>query len=168
MLGKVGDRIRPEEIGVERKAELLDGSRWARGLAWREVEGLARYFDVYRVPSGKILFREGDRERFMALVLAGRVRILKEDSARKHRELAVVNPGWTLGEMALIDGEPRSATAIVEEPTRLLVLTEERFERLATDQPRLWGVLLMKLGRLLSQRLRQTSGALVDHLPGED
>jgi CRP-like cAMP-binding protein len=66
--------------------------------------------------------------------------------------------------MALIDDEPRSATARVTQPAQLLVLTKDRFERIGTEHPRLALLFTFTVARLLSKRLRLASGMLVDHL----
>jgi CRP-like cAMP-binding protein len=66
--------------------------------------------------------------------------------------------------MALIDGEPRSATCITAMPCKLVILTKENFLRILAEQPGLGVKIVMKIARLLSQRLRKTSGMLVDYL----
>jgi CRP-like cAMP-binding protein len=160
----LAERFREEGLDVRRRADLLDGSRWVDGMDFADVQTLSKFLSSYVVPAGAVIFREGDTERFMAIVLSGEIRVLKENSSGKEKPLATVGPDRTLGEMALIDGWPRSATAMAVKASRLLVLTQTGFERIAQDHPRLWGTILLKLCRLMSQRLRQTSGVLVDHL----
>jgi CRP-like cAMP-binding protein len=162
----LAERFREEALDARQRADLLDGGMWVDGMPFRDVELLARSMAAYRVPADAVLFREGDTERFMALVLGGEMRIVKADSAGRERVLAVVGPHRTLGEMALVDGWPRSASAVASKESRLLVLSQAGFERIADAYPKLWGTLLLKLARLMSQRLRQTSGVLVDHLGG--
>ena len=100
----------------------------------------------------------------MCLVVEGAIRILKEDSDRDKKGLARVGPGKTFGEMSLVDGQSRSATARAQEATTLLVLTGGSFEDLCDTYPRLGIKLLLKITNLMSQRLRQTSGRIVDFL----
>jgi CRP-like cAMP-binding protein len=78
----------------------------------------------------------------------------------------MIGPGKTFGEMSLIDGEPRSASAIALDDSKVLVLTEENFHRLVYQYPHLGAMVLLKLAQLMSQRLRQTSDLLVDFLGG--
>jgi CRP/FNR family cyclic AMP-dependent transcriptional regulator len=68
--------------------------------------------------------------------------------------------------MSLVDGEPRSASVVADEPTTLVVLTAEGFACLSSEVPRLAIKVLLKISKLISQRLRQTSGTLVDYLGG--
>ena len=100
----------------------------------------------------------------MCLLVEGSVAIVKRDSSGQEKTLATVGPGKTFGEMSLIDGERRSATAIALEDSRVVVLTEENFNRLSYRHPRLGVALLLKMARLMSQRLRNTSVMLVDFL----
>ncbi|MBK9031696.1 MAG: Crp/Fnr family transcriptional regulator [Myxococcales bacterium] len=72
---------------------------------------------------GCVLFREGDPGDFMYVIQSGTVEI-----RRGERVLAVLPPGEFLGEMALINARPRSATAVVREPARLLVIEARTFE----------------------------------------
>ncbi len=66
--------------------------------------------------------------------------------------------------LALIDGEPRSATCVATEPSVLLALTQAGFQRLCEERPALALKLLTRIAKLMSRRLRQTSGRLVDYL----
>ncbi len=66
--------------------------------------------------------------------------------------------------MALFDGEPRSASAIAAESAMIMMLTKDSFDRLVRELPGLAAKLLLVLGKLLSQRLRQTSGKLIDFI----
>ncbi len=162
----LAERFREEALDARQRADLLDGGMWVDGMPFRDVELLARFMTAYKVPPGAVLFREGDTERFMTIVVSGEVRVVKADSLGRERVIAVVGPHRTLGEMALVDGWPRSASAVTAQETRFLALSQLGFERIAEHHPKLWGTLLLKLCRLMSQRLRQTSGVLVDHLGG--
>jgi CRP-like cAMP-binding protein len=66
--------------------------------------------------------------------------------------------------MAMIDGERRSATGRASQDTLIAVLSRGRFETLIAERPGLGVRLLIRIARILSQRLRLASGQLVDHL----
>ncbi len=131
---------------------------------WHDIEALADYMQAYEAGKGTVLFREGQGGDFLCLIIEGKVDIVKEDIDGKRKTIAVVGPGKTLGEMAIIDGEPCSATAIVSEPVVLTILTQANFFRIINEKPALATKILLKLARLLSQRLRLASGLLVDRL----
>lgn len=143
---------------------MLEDSQMFGDLEWPEIQALAGYMQAYRADRGTTLFREGDGGSYLCLVVKGSVDICKEDRARETKVVATVGSGKTLGEMAMVDGEPRSATAVAAAPTTLAVLTRENFTRLTQEKPGLAAKVLLKVARLLSQRLRLTSGVLVDYL----
>ncbi len=131
---------------------------------WHDIETLSDYMQAYEAGKGTVLFREGEDGDFLCLIVEGKVDIVKEDVNRKAKIIAAIGPGKTLGEMAIIDGESRSATAIVSEPVVLTVLTQANFQRIVSEKPALATKILLKLARLLSQRLRRASGLLVDRM----
>lgn len=145
------------------RAEQLDRA-WANDFAWRELESLANYTESYAAPKGTTLVREGSRESFMGVVLEGLVDVVKQDGDGVGRALAQIRPGKTFGEMALLDGEARSATLVTAADTVVLVVTKDALDRLSEDAPRLALKFVLKLARQVSQRLRQTSGVLSDRM----
>lgn len=160
LLGQIG-------AGVSFRKELCNmiGTTQMFGdFEWHDIETLSNYMQAYEAGKGSTLFAEGEIGDFLCLIVEGKVDVFKEDVHQKMKNVASVGPGKTLGEMAIIDGEPRSATAIVAEPAMLAVLTMANFERIVHEKPALATKILLKIARLLSQRLRRTSGQLVDHL----
>jgi len=153
-----------ESMSLEQMTELFDSTPWSQDFAWREIEVFARHMIGRHLRSGEELFAEGEPGDYMAIVVEGRVSVWKESSDGERRELAMIGPGKTLGEMALVDGEPRSASAVASSSATLLLLTRDQFERLARDYPGLAFRLALKIASMLSQRLRRTSGVLVDYL----
>jgi CRP/FNR family transcriptional regulator, cyclic AMP receptor protein len=149
---------------VKARATLLDETRWANEFAWPEIESLAHHLRLEQRRKGDIVCREGDSDPSLFIIAKGSVSITKHDAAEKEKVLARLGPGQTLGEMALLDGQARSATAVAAEDLTLLVFTRAELDRLVDEKPRLGVKLLWKLARFLSQRLRQTSGALAQRL----
>lgn len=148
----------------DRISALLENAQMFRDFEWSQIATLAAYIQLYRATPGTVLFREGEKGDFMCVVLEGKLEIHKENHQHVEKTVATAFPGRSLGEMAMVDGEPRSATAVVIEPTMLAVLTHENFLLIMRDKPALATKILMKIAQLLSQRLRQTSGILVDYL----
>lgn len=153
-----GKAFQDELIGM------IETTQMFRDFEWRDIEALSGYMQAYEASGGTTLFREGDKGTYMCLIIKGKVDVYKEDHNNNRKVVAVIGSGKTLGEMAIIDGEPRSATAIVAEPAALTILTETNFLRIVSERPALAAKILLKVARLLSQRLRQTSGQLVDYL----
>ena len=158
--------VHPKEVpfSVEQRAEMLEETAWSAAFVWREIEVLARHMIGHSAPRGTTIFTEGDPSRYMSLIVKGEVDIIKHDSDGKKHVITTLGPGKTLGEMALIDNEPRSAAAVASTDALLLLLTENQFDALIKTYPGLGLRLILKLAKMLSQRLRSTSGVLVDHL----
>jgi CRP-like cAMP-binding protein len=97
-------------------------------------------------------------------VVEGRVEVRKQDRWNSQQLIAVVEPGRVLGEMSMIDGEPRFATCVAVQPTLVAVLDRESLARIIVEQPLLGAKILMELVLMLSQRLRATSDRLMQLL----
>lgn len=145
-------------------ATLLELTHWARDLGMSALGTFARYLEWREFAAGEPVFREGDTPRFLCILVRGAVEIVKHDSGERDRQLARFTAGKTFGEIALIDHEPRSATARAVEPTHVLVLTDDKLDELALEHPRLGMNVAMGIARIVSGRLRMTSGRLVDLL----
>ena len=146
--------------------KLLEGTKWTDSLSAKEIETLARYLHVCAAETGSVIVKEGRREAYLCLIIEGRVSIVKEGAGQTAKQIGSAGAGRIIGEMSLIDGEPRSASVVADEPTTLVVLTGEGFARLSSEVPRLAVKILLKISKSISQRLRQTSGALLDYLGG--
>ncbi len=116
---------------------------------------------VYRAEPGVEIIREGDGGDFMLMLIEGKVEVHKRDRWNTPQLLAIVEPGRTLGEMSMIDGEARFATCIAVEPTLVAVLDRENLARIIVEQPLLGAKILMELVLMLSQRLRATTDRLL-------
>ena len=152
------------EEALKERAELLEGTQWTEDLSWKEIENFARYLDTARIKKDTPIFLEGARETYMCILVKGSVKVMKQNEKQQGKTLSVLTKGKTFGEMVLFDGEPRSATIVSAEETVLLILTRENLHRLIKEVPGLAAKILLKLGKLLSQRLRITSGKLIDFI----
>src|SRR5215212_936694 len=72
-----------------------------------DVKHLAEYMGVYRAEANEIIIHEGDAGDYMLLIVRGEVDILKRSVQREQQLMATVGAGTTIGEMSMIDGEPR-------------------------------------------------------------
>jgi CRP/FNR family transcriptional regulator, cyclic AMP receptor protein len=101
--------------------------------------------------AGDVIFREGDNALDLFVIKSGQVRI--QIGNRTAAELA---PETIFGEMALIDDEPRSATAIAATDVELVAVSEKQFLFLVSQTP----YFALKVMRTLAQRLRKTNKTL--------
>jgi NTE family protein len=126
----------------------LFGALDAPSLAALEAE-----LDRVALPGGATLFREGEGADALYVVLAGCLGVTIRDGNGSDLLIARVHAGETIGEMALLDGGLRSATAIALRDTELLGLGKAEFERFAGHHPRS----MLSLVSLLARRLRETT-----------
>jgi len=127
-----------------------------------EIRLLGHFMQTFRAQAGQEIIREGEAGDFMMLVIEGRVEVFKQDRWNTPRLIAVIEEGKTLGEMSMIDGEPRFATCVAVDPSLIAVLSRDALALIILEQPMLGAKILMQLSVMLSQRLRQTSLRLVE------
>lgn len=107
-----------------------------------------------KVPKGSILFYAGDPGNSCYMLLDGKIKIVvNADDGREHI-LGLLGAHDLFGEMSLLDGEPRSASAIAVEESNVAVIQRDDFLKVLTDKP----LIPMKLLSVLSRRLRRTDG----------
>lgn len=110
---------------------------------------------IRRVSRRTVLFVRGDSGEEAYAVLTGGVEVRGAGMA-----IETIGAGGIIGEMALIDGQPRSASAVAIADTELIVIDKECFHRLIAESPA-FSVLVM---RVLAERLRETDRVLMTHI----
>ncbi len=141
MLSVMRDSMRDTYAVLARRMTLF------RGLNSEEVakvfaSGMTAEHDV-----GETIFEKGDKSDDLHVVLSGKVDVIDEG-----RTMASIEAGGLLGEMAWISDEPRSATAVVVEPTSLITLSDDVFKNLVSKEASIQ--LLMNIILTLTERLR--------------
>lgn len=114
------------------------------------------------VQPGEVLFREGEPGDVMFVIREGVVRITKA-SNDADKTIAVLGPGEFFGEMSILNDKPRSATAVVEEEAKLLVIHGRTFEQMVKGNAEI----AVRLIKKLAQRL-DSANALIDVLLHRD
>ncbi|MEA2673673.1 MAG: hypothetical protein QOI92_865 [Chloroflexota bacterium] len=130
---------------MEQKQELLERVPLFAGVSAAGLEELGGIADEVEVRAGTVLTHEGYREGFFFVIVSGSVRI-----ERGGRTINTLGPGDFLGEIALLDGGPRTATATAETACRLLSMTYQMFHELLDASPEIRAAILEAVG----QRLR--------------
>lgn len=136
---------------------LVGKSQFFAEFSREDISNLAGYMEVFRAQPGEIIIREGEDGDFMMLIVEGEVDILKKTYRVQQQHMTSAGPGMTLGEMSMIDGEPRFATCMASQPTVFAVLTRDNMAKIILDHPSLGSKILVKMVTMLSLRLRQTS-----------
>jgi CRP/FNR family cyclic AMP-dependent transcriptional regulator len=121
-----------------------------------EQEVFEKYGRLYN--PNDVVFREGDVGAEMYIIQSGKIMITKQLKSGEAKTLAVLGPGDSFGEMAIIDKDVRSANAIAMEPSRLIALDEELFEDHIQTNPKI----VKKILKILSSRLRDANQQIAD------
>lgn len=127
-----------------------------------ELTLLAKHMSFVHLQRGEYLFVEGDKGSFMGFVVQGLLDVVKKTESGQNVVIARLTKGNSIGEMALIDKSPRSATVIAKQPTTMVTLTEKGFDKLTEKSPLLGIKVIQKVSRLLSLYMRRTSSRLAD------
>lgn len=135
------------------KVEHLSQVPLFRHLSDRQLNRLASHVDEVNVEAGRVLADEGALTgRELLIIVEGRATV-----RRGGRELATLSNGDVIGEMSLIDGQPRSATVTADTEMTLLVIGGREFKPLLTDVPGFAEGII----KALAQRLRAADEQLI-------
>ncbi len=144
-------------------ADLLDGLEFFKDFSYRELEVIGPHLMSITARKGDVIFHEGDPGAYMLILVHGRIAISKGGEGVGHL-LCYEKEGRIIGEMALLDSERRSATCVADADCELLTLSHEGLDRMTAAHPTLAYQFMFCLARLLSRRLRRTSGVLAEFL----
>jgi CRP/FNR family cyclic AMP-dependent transcriptional regulator len=137
---------------------MLQGSPLFRGLPSATLERIAVLATQKNYRRGEIVFSAGDAGDALFGVVSGRIRISAGNADGREIFLNIMEPGDSFGEIALLDGGTRTATATAIEPSELVSIRREPFFELLEREPKA----ALELLRLCGERLRWTSGLLED------
>lgn len=135
------------------KARLLRRSFIFRDLDEAMLDRLARLSQTHRLPAGSILFQQGEEGDALYGIAEGLVRIWVSGEGGKELTLALLEPGDVFGEVALLDGLTRSASADAVEDCLLVVVRREAFLPLLEAE----SALARHVIELLCERLREST-----------
>ncbi|MBN1595901.1 cyclic nucleotide-binding domain-containing protein [candidate division FCPU426 bacterium] len=126
-----------------------------------EIERIRPLIFEKEYRGGTVLFFEGMAGGVMYLVKTGKVEIYTKKKG-KEITIATLGPGDFVGEMSLIDDQPRSAAARVSGDTVLMVVTKKNFQDILTASPEGANKILIAFLKILSRRLRDTNRKIAD------
>ncbi len=130
---------------VEIILKMLGHAQFFDDFTMDDIVMLSKFMAVYRAEPGQTIIREGDHDDYMLFILQGRISIVKTDGNGERRAMTSVGPGATLGEMSMIDGEPRFATCIAIDTTTIAVFARDSMVKIIMEEPALGSKILIKL-----------------------
>ena len=125
--------------------ETLARTPFFAGLEESDLERVAAGTRTRRFRRGEVIFHAGDPGDALFIIVSGEVKISLPSDEGDEAILATLHDGDAFGELALLDGAPRSATAAALVPTETVVLPRDRFRELIATSPAVRDVLLASL-----------------------
>lgn len=157
------DQLDREGSGAENAARLLCAPGGLMRLSLEEARVVVRYMTPRFIPAGTTFINEGDAGDggFMALVIQGDV-IVEQITVKRTEPITVrvLGPGSLVGEMGLVDNEPRSASCTASANVMCAILTRDAIELMVAEDPRMAAKLLLSVSAHIAERLRNTSRQL--------
>ncbi len=126
-------------------------------LQQADLEMLARDFRLYTYPKGNILFHQGETGRALFIIVSGKVRIYRVTPDGRETTTNIFSTGDLVGEFAVLDGQPRSASGMSLARCELLQMSDVDFLQHLRNMPDL----ALAVVRLLTQKVRWAA-ALVE------
>ena len=164
---KRGDELVPFALVKSQQAAILFGrTKLFGGLAQEDLERLADRAIERHFKKGQLIFHEGDPGEALYVVAEGHVKVFVTSEDGEAMVLVTLSPSEVFGELAVVDGGPRSASAEALEPTTLLTLTRPTFIEVLGENKRVMDATLSYLGNLLRRLTEQTSDLVFLDLHG--
>jgi CRP-like cAMP-binding protein len=132
----------------------------ALGLNADEHEVIAHVIQRRELAAGTVLFREGDAGEALYMLAKGTVTIRLSTGRKTPIRLANLIPGVIFGEMAILEGQRRSADAIADGDIVIYQMNKTDFDGLLTTKPTLAAKLVANIAREIAARLRTTNNEL--------
>src|SRR5438309_89566 len=145
-----------------RVTDLLRTMDIFEALSSEELETIAQLLRERRLAEAEVLCRQGDAGDALFIVTGGRIRLSTTDPSGNEKVLTFFTDGQFFGEMSLLTGAPRSASACAETDCQLLVLDKPAFDELLAGHPEIMREML----KVVSQRTLQTNQQLLADEPG--
>ncbi len=141
----------PEQVDYERLKEI----QLFKNLNDEELSIISRKIFIKTYKKDATLFVEGMPGEILYIVEEGGVDIYKKTS-KGEAKVANIGPGEIVGEMSLIDDEPRSASGRTNTDSKLIVITKKSFNEILESDPKIAAKICMSLLKIVSKRLRLT------------
>lgn len=148
---------------IPNTADILDGLDLFKDFSYPELKIIGHFLARGAKQSGEVIFNEGDPGTYMLILVEGKLSIFK-GGEHGNQLLCHEGRGRIVGEMALLDQERRSATCVADTDCTILTLDAASLTRMSENCPLLAYRFMLNLARLMSRRLRRTSGMLVEYL----
>jgi len=150
----------PTSLNNEIREMLMDCGLFL-ALTPADFSAAAGYFSISNIEKGEPIFNEGDAGTFMCIIHSGTVSVQKVNGEGKLVETAILRAGRAFGEMAVLDGERRSASCIAASSCYLLNLGRDSLDKMLNDAPKVAAKIIRAIAIAMSRRLRMMDGQVL-------
>ncbi|WP_373974834.1 Crp/Fnr family transcriptional regulator [Chitinibacter sp. SCUT-21] len=142
------------------KAKLLSGSSLFCELSYADLAELAQHAQSRAVRAKQVVLAQGERSDEMYAVIHGRLKVMRSNTEGRELTLAILEAGEVFGELAMLDGGPRTATIEALEDCELLVLQRATVDQYLNAHP----LVMRSMIQTLCERLRSADELVQDTL----
>lgn len=154
--------------GLEQMITFLLDTPMFGDLDAGELSQIVRVMQVQQIAAGEAVFTEGESGDAWYVVFDGEVEVLKRDASGIPREVTILGPRACFGEMAILDGSPRSATVRATRASVAFRFPRADFERLLAAGTLAAYKLIHEIALVLVRRQRRTTRRMVELLAEDD
>jgi len=157
----VGFHHRIEYLGeastlIDTILETVDQIPIFRNFGYHDIKQLTSYMQCYGVAVGEEIITEGSPGDYLVLLLTGEVNLVREDAGGVRQRVSSAGPGALLGELSMMDGQPRLSSCVAVTPADFAILNRLNLNRLLNDAPELGSRFLLALLQRVAGHLRES------------
>ena len=148
-------------------SDMLRQTAFSEGLTGEELKVISPICHECQFKEGEEIFSEASKGSELYIICKGRISIevaLPNRPGRRSARLAMATSGMVVGELALVDGSPRSARAFSVEDTTVLEIKSDDIRQIMEEYPRIGHIVMRNLATVLATRLRNTNLSLRNEL----
>lgn len=151
--------------------EIIRQNNLFAGLTSEQINKLLPLFRRQSFKTDELIICEGDPAADIFIIVEGEVEVVKKDTSANHQHrISLLTPGAVIGELALLDNIPRSASVRALQPTKALSIAINDLQALtkgSAEELKIYDKVITNLAREVTQRLRNTNEAVVKSLTNE-
>ena len=148
-------------------SDMLRQTAFSEGLTEEELKVISPICHEFQFKEGEEIFSEASKGSELYIICKGRIGIevaLLNGVGRRSERLELATSGMIVGELALVDGSPRSARAFSYEDTTVLEIKSDDIRKIMEEYPRIGYIVMRNLAVVLTRRLRNTNLRLRNEL----
>jgi len=144
------------------KVELAKEFPLFKNFSESELKEISKYLEYRTFSKGDVLFEEGDPGDKIFFIVKGRIDLFRTSNFGEPVKVAVCNEGTPIGELSFFSNHLHSSKGVASKEAKVLILSEEGYEKLKKEDPQLAIKLLEEIARIIAERLKQMNKKFVD------